>query len=282
MESYNEKCKTLLEKIDEYTNQDIIIAFSGGVDSSLLLKLACDSAKIKEHKVYAVTIQSELHPIKDIKIAENVAKEIGAIHYIIKANELEEAGIINNPKERCYLCKKYLFKKLKEFSLNLKLNIIIEGTNQDDLYMYRPGLKAIKELEIISPLANSKMTKEDVRAFAKQKGISVAERPSTPCLATRFPYNTILSYEQMKNVDKGENYIKTIGIRNVRMRVYNDLVRIEVDKEEISKLINHKEEIVSYIRNLGYNFVTVDLNGFHSGSMDCEIVKNKKDKEILS
>lgn len=271
MSQYEERCSTLLTEIDEYTNHDIVIAFSGGVDSSLLLKLACESAKTKNTKIYAVTFHTALHPVNEMDIARKVAEEAGAVHYIIKVDELSEAGILNNPKDRCYLCKRNLFERLKNLADELKVSMIIEGTNEDDLHVYRPGIQAIRELGIVSPLADSCMTKADVRKLAAEYDLSVAERPSTPCLATRFPYDTPLSYEKMHLVEKGEAYLRELGFYNERIRVHDDIARIEVDVKDLPKLLKHREEIVSYLKKLGYAFVTVDLEGFRSGSMDYKI-----------
>lgn len=272
MDQYFLKQHKLMEIMDNYTNQDIIIAFSGGVDSSLLLKIACELASKKNNKVYAVTIHTTLHPMNEVKIAKQMADEAGAIHSIVQVDELQDAGIIGNPVNRCYLCKKYLFTKLREMAKNLQIEIIMDGTNEDDLHVYRPGIQALRELEIISPLAEMGITKADIRKMAEEYGLSVAKRPSAPCLATRFTYGTELTYEKMQSVEKGEEYVKTLGFYNVRIRVHEDIARIEVDSDDIIKLLEHREDIVSYLKNLGYGYVTVDLEGFRSGSMDYKIV----------
>lgn len=273
MKNFKEKCEKLVSLIDDYSKKDILIAFSGGVDSSLLLKLACESAKKNNTKVYAVTVHTELHPMNDIVIAKEVAKEAGAIHSVINVDELESAGIKNNPVDRCYLCKKYLFSKLKEVAKELNIETILEGTNEDDLHVYRPGIKALGELGIISPLAKAKMTKSDVRQLAGEFGISVANRPSTPCLATRFPYGTSLSYENMQKVERAEDYIRELGLYNVRVRIHDDIARVEVDDNEMDKLMCHRKEIVAHLKELGYEYITLDIEGFRSGSMDYKIKK---------
>jgi len=272
MISYKEKYHKLISKMEEYAAQDIVIAFSGGVDSSLLLKLACKAAEKTGKKVYAVTVHTELHEMKDVEIAKKVADESGAIHMVIHMNELQDAGIENNPVDRCYLCKKYLFSELKKLAFNMGITTILEGTNEDDLHVYRPGIKALGELEIISPLADSQMTKEDVRKMASDYRISVANRPSAPCLATRFPYGTKLSYDLMERVERGETYIKAMGFYNVRIRVHGDIARIEVDEDSLEKFIQKRKEITSYLKNLGFVYITVDLEGFRSGSMDLNLV----------
>lgn len=268
MNEYIEKCQKLTKIIENYAKNDIIVAFSGGVDSSLLLKIACDSAKKNENKVYAVTLHTILHSVKEIDFTCEIAEKIGAIHKIIKVDELNEAGIINNPKDRCYLCKKLIFSKVCDFAKTVNVSVIIDGTNFDDLNKYRPGIKALRELGIKSPLAEVGMTKEEVRRFAAELNVSSSDKPSTPCYATRFEYGMTLNYEEIKKVEKAEDYIKSLGFYNVRLRVHGNVARIEVDSKDIFKLIELKEDIISFVRNLGFKYVTVDLEGFVSGSMD--------------
>lgn len=268
LQPYGDKKIELHRRMDEVTNDNVVIAFSGGVDSSLLVKLACMYAAPKKKTVYAVTISSELQPAMDAPIAATVAAEAGAIHRIIYTNELSSAGIGNNPKDRCYLCKKYLFSRLKEFAAGEGITAILEGTNEDDLHVYRPGLRAIRELGIESPLANVGLTKEQVRKMAQELGISVAKRPSMPCLATRFPYGTELTLEKLKKVEDGENYVRSLGFRNVRLRVHGDIVRIEVDRETLGSLVVQQEAVTAYLKAVGYKYITLDLEGFRSGSMD--------------
>lgn len=268
MNEYAVKCQKLTKIVENYSKNDIVVAFSGGVDSSLLLKIACDSAKKNKNKVYAVTLHTMLHSVKEIDFTREIAEKIGALHKIIKVDELNEAGIMNNPKDRCYLCKKLMFSKVCDFAKSVNASVIIEGTNSDDLNEYRPGIKAINELGIKSPLAEVGMTKEEVRKFAAELNISSSNKPSTPCYATRFEYGMTLDYEEIKKVEKAEEYIKTLGFYNVRLRVHGSVARIEVDSKDIFKLIELKEEVVSFVKNLGFKYVTVDLEGFVSGSMD--------------
>ena len=180
----------------------------------------------------------------------------------------EEAGIKNNPVDRCYLCKKYLFSSLKEVAKELNVATILEGTNEDDLHVYRPGIKALGELGIKSPLAEAKFTKSEVRKLAEKYDISVANRPSTPCLATRFPYGTELSYESMRKVEEAEEYLRSLDLYNVRVRLHDDIGRIEVDDEGLETVILNKKDIISFFKSRGIEYVTIDLEGFRSGSMD--------------
>lgn len=276
MKTYEEKCSYLQKLMEKYTQENVVVAFSGGVDSSLLLKTACINAVKNGTKVFAVTMHTTLHTMNEIESSKETAGEVGAEHLIISVDELKEAGIENNPVERCYLCKKYLFQKMKDKAESLGVKIILDGTNEDDLHMFRPGLKALKELEIKSPLAEGNFTKADVRRLAEEYGLSVSKKPATPCLATRFPYGSRLSYEEMKKVEKGEDFLKNLGLYNVRLRVHNDIARIEVDKEDIVKIVVYKEAIISYLKELGYRYITLDLEGFRSGSMDY-FLENKRE-----
>lgn len=268
MKDYETKERELLGRMDALAEEDMVIAFSGGVDSSLLVKLACLYALPRNKKVYAVTISSELQPAKDAQIAARVAAEAGAVHELIHTHELEVSGIDSNSKERCYLCKKYLFTRLLDFAAEHDIRNVIEGTNEDDLHVYRPGIRAIRELGILSPLTDAGFTKAEVRQMAGKYGISVAMRPSSPCLATRFPYGTHLTPQLLRRAELGENYLRDLGFKNVRLRVHGDIARIEVDKADIGRLVENQTDMIRMLKSLGYKYVTVDLEGFRSGSMD--------------
>ncbi len=270
---FKTKCLNLEAQFDDFANNDIVIAFSGGIDSSLLLRIATLKAKEKGTKVYAVTIHTKLHPMNDLEIAKRVASEMGAIHKVIHVDELAEADIENNPEDRCYRCKKHLFTELMNLTKEFGAKYLIDGTNFDDLHQYRPGIKALKELGVLSPLAMNELTKAEIRTFASEFDISVANRPSAPCLATRFPYNTKISYEVMRKIEIAEDFIRNSGFYNVRVRVHGDIARIEVDKKDLSKFIEHSEEIKNEMQKIGFVYVTLDLEGFRSGSMDIYVKK---------
>ena len=263
----------LEEKISELVEGGLCVAFSGGVDSSLILKLATDIGKKKNINIYAVTFETKLHPVSDITVSKRVANEMGAIHEIIQVNEFEDKEILNNPVDRCYRCKKLLFKTLINFAKEKKLNYVVDGTNADDLKVYRPGIQALKELGVVSPLAQLDINKEEVRRMATKLGISVASRPSAPCMATRVPYNTELNPDLLENIDKAEEYIKELGFDVVRVRVHGDIVRIEVPKNELSNFLQKSDEIVNFLKSLGFIYITLDLEGFRSGSMDVHVNK---------
>ena len=256
---------------------DICLAFSGGVDSSLLLKAAVDAAEETGKKVYAVTFDSRLHPACDLEIAGQVAKELGGIHQVIQIDELEQADIRMNPENRCYLCKRRLFSCLKEFAEERKITCILDGTNEDDLHVYRPGIQALGELGIISPLAELHITKAEVKALASMYGISVASRPSTPCMATRIPYGMELNYDILARIGEGEAFLREMFSGNVRLRLHKNVARIELDPECLEQAVMKREQVISRLKELGFSYVTLDLEGFRSGSMDLFAEKNPQD-----
>lgn len=272
------KYEALRKKIGGYVGAGITVAFSGGVDSALLCKVACMEAGAA-HPVYAVTVQTRLHPAKDLEEARQAAEEFGALHRALQIDELAESGMENNPVNRCYLCKKSIFGKIKELAQEFGAGVVLEGTNADDLLEYRPGIQAVKELQIFSPLAECGLTKAEIRELAAHLDIPAANRPSVPCLATRLPYGTRISYELLGRIDEGERYLRGLGFYNVRLRVHEWtdgdkkeagrwLARIEVDAEDISRLLVHRKELTHKVKKLGFDLVTVDLEGFRSGSMD--------------
>ena len=243
------------------------------MDSSLILKAAVKAATKDGSKVFAVTFDSRLHPSCDLEIANRVAAELGGVHKVIHVNELEQEAIRMNPVNRCYLCKKHLFVNLKEMAKSLGAKTVMDGTNEDDHHVYRPGIQALKELGIVSPLAQLHITKAEVKAMAKEWGISVASRPSTPCMATRLPYNTPIDYDVMKQIEAGEGYLRELLGGNVRLRLHGNVVRIEADKTSFGKLLEHGDEIVKTLKDLGFVYITMDLEGFRSGSMDVGLDK---------
>lgn len=275
MITYEEKKRKLYENMKHYLQEDICLAFSGGVDSSLLLILAksCVKEQQKKSNIYAVTFDTMLHPSCDLNTAKKVAKEAEVFHQVLFVNELEQEEIRFNPEKRCYLCKKTLFSKLQEFAKSKGISIILEGTNEDDLHVYRPGLQAIQELGIKSPLAEAGFTKEEVRKLAKELGVSVAERPSTPCLATRLPYGTEISMGVLERIAKGEEYLHTLGFSVVRLRVHGEIARIEIPQKEFESFLKKSGEIIEELKKMGFDYITLDLQGFRSGSMDEKIIK---------
>lgn len=273
------KYRTLQEMMEGYAADGMAIAFSGGVDSALLLKVACMAARGKG-AVHAVTVRTKLHPAGDLEAAGKAAEECGARHHALEMDELAECGIETNPVNRCYLCKRSIFQKIKGLAGELGVGYVLEGTNADDLQQYRPGLRALREMRVISPLAECALTKGEIRELAAHFGMQAANRPSAPCLATRLPYGTKISYELLGCIDEGERYLRGLGFYNVRLRAHELtnavkkeggrrwLARIEVDAEDIPKIFKHREALTDLVKRLGFCKVTVDLEGFRSGSMD--------------
>ncbi len=270
-----DQIKQKLSELEQYfarmAPEGICLAFSGGVDSSLLLKVAADTASCLGGQVYAVTFDSRLHPSCDLEIARRVAGELGGIHEVILVDELEQEEIRNNPVDRCYLCKRHLFQSLKNFAAARNARIIVEGTNEDDMHVYRPGIRALKELGIDSPLARLHITKAQVKEMAAICGISVASRPSTPCMATRIPYGQRIEYDVLERIAAGEAYLRERLSGNVRLRLHGDVVRLETDETEFLQVVERRREIVEHLKTLGFDYLTLDLEGFRSGSMDIHL-----------
>lgn len=252
-------------------SEDMCVAFSGGVDSSLVLVMACEAAKSTGKKVYALTMDTILHPKADLEIAKKVLSGTTAEHVVITMDELAVPEIRNNPVNRCYLCKKAIFSRMLTFAKEKGISLMLEGSNEDDLHVYRPGLAAVRELGVKSPLADCHMTKAEVRALAEEYKIPVADRPSAPCMATRLPYGAEIDLELLKRIDTAEETLRAMGLKNVRVRVHGDILRLEVDAESILNVVEHCREIMDHLKKVGCPYVTLDLEGFRSGSMDIGI-----------
>ncbi len=272
MDRYEEQVEQLKKHMQDLAKEDVIVAFSGGVDSSLLVKLAADAAKEAGTTVYAVTVEMMLQPKQDNKALRDLAETLGAQSIILQVGDqkLEDAGILENPLDRCYRCKKLLYEAILNKGQELGVDVVLDGNNADDLNEYRPGLTAVLELGIISPLAEIGFTKEEVRRLAGELKVPTARKPASPCLATRFPYNVRLEDASLRQVEEGESLLKSYVSENanVRLRVQKDTARIETDPEEFDQILEHREEITNGLKGLGYTYVTLDLAGFHSGSMD--------------
>lgn len=263
-----EKKKKLQQQFEKYAQNDVCVAFSGGVDSSLILVMACEAAQKTGKKVYAVTMDTVLHPKADVEIAKKVLARTDAVHEILTMDELAVPEMKNNPKKRCYFCKKALYTRMLDFAREKGAEVLLEGSNEDDLHVYRPGLQAVKEIGVKSPLADCGVTKAEVRELAAEYEIPTANRPSAPCLATRLPYGAEIDLALLKRIDEAETYLKTFGWKNVRLRVHGNISRLEVDADALPEVVAHKEEVIRHLKELGFVYLTLDLEGFRSGSMD--------------
>ena len=253
----------LEEKLKEM--KKVAISYSGGIDSSFLLYVA--NKILPRENVLAIIANGCMISRKDYEDAINFLKENNFQYREIEYNPLEIEAFRENHKDRCYYCKKNLLSNVKKEAEKNGFNIVLDGKNADDLKVYRPGNKATEELNIISPLAEVGFDKKMIRDEAKKLGIKIWNKPSNSCLATRFPYNTILKKEDLRKVELGEELIKSLEIQKVRLRVHDDIARIEILKEDFKKILDN-EEIIDKIKKLGFKFVTLDLSGIKSGSFD--------------
>jgi len=246
----------------------VVVAFSGGVDSTLLLKVAHDS--LGDENVIAVTALSPLYPERELIGVKKLIQTLGARHRLIQSNELEIPGFSKNPPNRCYYCKRKLFEELLELAKEESILFVVEGSTLDDDKDHRPGRMAVQELGIRSPLREAGFTKGQVRELSRVLGLPTWDKPSFACLASRFPYEEEITEEGLKMVDAAEDYLFGLGFKQVRVRHYRNLARIEVLKEEMARLMNGslREEVVNHLKKIGYQYVTLDLQGFRSGSMN--------------
>lgn len=262
-----DKLESLKKELESPSgSRKLCIAFSGGVDSALLVKLACQAGI----EVYAVTFDSILQPIGNGTQAAAQARSYGANHEILWTDLLADPKIRENSRERCYYCKYALFSALWDYARKHGIQRVADGTNGDDLKEYRPGLRALKELSVESPLARLGISKSMVRAMAAEIGLDVAERPSSPCLATRFPYGTSLTEEALQRCGNGEKALHEMGFPIVRLRVHGDLARVEVPEKELPKAVQAAKNINGTLQQLGYQYITLDLEGYRSGCFDKE------------
>lgn len=258
----NSKFVELGNYLNDLKKQGLCLAFSGGVDSSVLLYMC------RKMNILAVTFNSDFQTEEEIELTKHLCQKYGVRQIIIEKNVFENPIIWDNPKDRCYHCKKFLFENAVKIAKDNGFANIIDGTNFDDLNVYRPGRKALKELGIISPFVKFEVTKKEIREFAKECGTEVYNKPSSPCLATRFPYGTKFTKEKLKVVEKGEKYLKKIGFECFRLRLHCDIARIEVLPEKFDDFIKLKDNIILELKKLGIPYITLDLEGFRSGSMD--------------
>lgn len=263
------KEKLLREYINKLIKDGVLITFSGGVDSTLVLKIAVEeSKKIFDGKVKACTFQTFLSPSEDIEIVKKLAKDFNVDIIQKYIDQTKNIAVSNNHKDRCFHCKKMIFSEAINIAKENNLKYVLDGTNSDDLKIYRPGLKAIKELGVKSPLADCNFTKDEVRKLAEKLKIKVAKRPSTPCLATRFPYDEKLPLEKFSLIEKGESFLKEMGFLTNRIRLYGDVTRIEINISDFDKFISNREKIIKNLKELGFKYINLDMEGFRSGSMD--------------
>ncbi|HUL62404.1 MAG TPA: ATP-dependent sacrificial sulfur transferase LarE [Methanocella sp.] len=250
----------------------VLVAFSGGVDSTLLLKCAVDT--LGASRVAAATAISEITAPEDADDAEEIAKGLGVRHVVVRSGELENQRFVENTPERCYVCKRGRYAALLRLKEELGLGWIADGSNADDAADYRPGERALKELGIRSPLREAGLDKSEVRVISKEIGLPAWDRPSQACLATRIPYGTPITPDRLRAVAAAERALHCYGFVQLRVRHHGDLARIEVPARELPAVLEHRDEIVEKVKAVGFTYVTLDLAGFRSGSMN-EVLKGR-------
>ena len=255
-----------LDRLREYLSKfdKLCVAYSGGVDSDLLMNVAYEV--LKDNAV-AVIGDGIMLSRKDLEDAENLARKTGIKYYVVKVDVFSVNEFKFNDKKRCYYCKKNIMGEVIKKANELGFNTIADGKNSDDGKVYRPGAEAARELGIVSPLYEAGMTKQDIRQAARELGLETWNKPSNSCLATRFPYDTELTAENFAKVEGAELLIAQKGIPSGRVRMHGDIARIEVPEERFNELISDRK-LIEDIKNFGFRYVTLDLEGFRSGSMD--------------
>lgn len=251
----------------------VLVAFSGGVDSTFLLKAAADT--LGKDNVVAVTAVSDILSPEDLEMAMAAAKAFGVRHDTVVSGELEDEAFVRNTPERCYICKKGRLLKLIEIRKSMGLAYLVEGSNMDDAGDYRPGERALRELGVRSPLREAGLYKAEIRSASRELGLPTWDRPSNACVATRIPYGTEITKDRLTAVREAEKALHCMGFTQVRVRYHGDIARIEVTAEEIGGVIERRGHIVETLKKLGFTYVTLDLQGFRSGSMN-EALKGKK------
>ncbi|NLW07140.1 MAG: ATP-dependent sacrificial sulfur transferase LarE [Clostridia bacterium] len=244
----------------------VLVAYSGGVDSSLLLKVASTAAD----RVLAVTASSPIRLAAEKEAAQKLAEELGVEHVVITTAEMADPDFIANSARRCYFCKKALFHTLQELAKEHKLEVVIDGSNADDSNDYRPGSLAARECGVRSPLQEAGINKSEVRQLARHLGLPNWDKPALACLASRIPYGQAITREKIEQVAAAEAYLKQMGLKTVRVRHHDTIARLEVDPDAFALLTEagNRRRLIDYLHGLGFIYITLDLEGFRSGSMN--------------
>ncbi len=260
-----EKLACLKQRLKELGR--VAIAFSSGVDSAFLLKAAHE---VLGNRAVAVTVHTSFFPKRELEEAELFCRQYGITQYTVPCEVLKLEGIAQNPKNRCYLCKRSLFEAMLDLAAQHNLGTLAEGSNLDDESDYRPGMQAIKELGVISPLREAFLTKEDIRTLSHTMGLSTWDKPSFACLASRFAYGETITEEKLDMVEQAEQLLISLGFRQMRVRIHGKMARIEIEPKDFVRLMQEdvRELVVKKLQAYGFTYVAMDLKGFRSGSMN--------------
>ncbi len=249
-----------------------VIGFSGGVDSTFLFAVA---REVLGERAVAVTITSEIHPEWELEEAKEVARQIGGKHRVLQAKALEIPGLAENPDNRCYVCKKAIAQELWKIAREEGVSFVVDGGNVDDRGDYRPGRQAAVEAGIRSPLEEAEIGKADIRALSKEMNLSTWDKPSYACLISRFPYGVYLTPEKMRKVAVAEDFLREMGLRTVRVRFHDDVARLELGEEEYGRVVHElRESVVKKVKEAGFAYVALDLQGYRTGAMNEVLEKN--------
>lgn len=265
-----EKLKEILSDMGK-----VLIAFSGGVDSTFLLKVAQD---VLGENVLAVIASSETYPGREREEAVRLAQMLNVRYMVIDTEELDNPDFSSNPPERCYFCKKELFSKLKDIADAEDIPYVLDGSNYEDTTDFRPGIKAAEELKVRSPLKEARLLKKEIRQLSKKLDLPTWNKPSFACLSSRFPYFSEIEPDSLKQIDQAEEFLRGLGFKQIRVRHHGQTARIEIEQDEFPKIIKSgiREEVVENFKRLGYTYVTLDLAGYRTGSMNEPLNLEKK------
>ena len=258
--------------------QKVLVAFSGGVDSTFLLKVA---RNVLGENVLAVIASSETYPESEYKEALRIAKKIGVRIRVIHTHELENPDFMNNPPERCYFCKKELFSSLKDIAAEENIPYVCDGANFEDRLDFRPGFRAAQELGVRSPLMEARLEKSEIRLLSQMLKLPTWDKPSMACLSSRFPYHTPIEKKSLSQIEAAEEFIQGMGILPLRVRHHGQMARIEIDPEDFPKIMDSqvRTKIVEHLKKLGYFYVTLDLAGYRTGSMNEPLLDRKSGQQ---
>ncbi len=248
-----------------------LVAFSGGVDSTLLVKITLD---VLGEETAAVIVTSPTLPARELQEAREIAVQIGVDLVEIISNEIELPEYYANSDQRCYVCKDYRYRMLRKFAADNSYQTIIDGSNADDLGDFRPGHRAAKEQKVRSPLQEAGLTKNEIRRLAKEMDLPNWDKPSSACLASRIPYGVIITPDALSRIESAEDYLVQLGFRQFRVRHHGDVARIEIPPEDFDKLLDVRDMITQKFKEIGYSYTTLDIRGFRSGSLNEGLIDN--------